>query len=1442
MTIDRNHYRWILVAMLCIGANLAGATDHSGTIEEDDYWTAAGNPHVIVGTVTVADSVHLLIGPGVEVHATRDCQLRVEGHLTADGDPGNEVRFTRGSGGAQYAISFLSGGSGTLAYCIVEQANTGIYLSSTAGQVTLFGTAVRDCGTGIRADGGALRLQSTTIRDNSSGLVCRNVAPQFLDGYVVVTENSVGIRFYEVPNLNLTTPLTVSNSTSRGIYLQNCSLPTIDNVTLTGNANYGALSFENCGDFMLGAGNVIGGTGQENAWPVTIKLGSYPAAGCVIPASGNENNNIRVDGGVSSVNGTWRKLPGVDYVLTSSEVTVSEGGTLTIEPGVTIRDESAYGSAITIQGTLNANGLPGQEILLSAGNGVTFENGGSGFLSHSIFENAGDCITTLANATGTITITDTEMRDSSNGLRVNGGNVSIGSIAINVSSYGIVCDNVIPEFLDDEVTITGGSRGLSITDVPNLDLTTPIAIAGASQAGVFLINCLDPLIDNLTVTGCAGVSSYGAFYLDRCGTFTLGAGNVIGGAGQENAWPLTIRGGAFPGADCAIPTTGNINDDIRVSGGTSSGNSGTWRKFAGLDYIVTATPTVSAGDTLIIDPGVHARFDSATYTSEGLRIQGNLIANGEPGQEIEFTRNSVNNWDGIGFLLGGSGELSHCVFEHAGGSVELAADAGIVTITDSVLRDGGYGIYASGGTIELGSTIISGMSISGMTCSHIAPAFLDDDVVIENCGEGLYLASIADLRLSVPLTVRSSTRTGVYLLDCPDPTLDNLVVTGCSGIRGALWLGRCGEAALGPGNRIGGAGQENSWPVVITAGTYLTTDSIIPDSGNTNNDIKVDGGYSTTSSGTWFEFPDLDYVISSAVQFNEGAVLTIAPGVRVRGMVGSTLSVRGTLSAIGSVDEPIVFTRDTSGWEGLSFYSGGSATLSHCLVEQATNGILLEDTGTVSLADAVVRDCETGVRASEGTVQLGSVLLSGHEYGLHCTGIVPAFLDGAVVVENCATGVYMTGVAGLELDSPLTIRGSTTCGVLVMSCDTPTIDNLILTGNIGADGALLVVDCGEFTLGGGNVIGGAGQENSWPLSITAGAYPAVDCVIPVAGNVNDGIRVKVGSSARSGTWRRFEDLDYTIATTTRVQANTTLTIEPGVTVRGAVSTSRIYVDGTLDALGTPEQPITFTGLGDSGWSGLDVASSGDGDLIHCFIEHATNGIYQHGTGTVSLADCTVRDGSTGIRAISGTVALERTLVTGNNEYGIYLDGGGTAVFGSGPDEWNEILDNGAGRAGRALRNGANDIAAPYVWWGSVDPEQIAWSIYDADDNASFGMVEFTPYCNAEHEAVAVSSVGTGDSSAGIPARFALAQGVPNPFNPTTLIRFDTTRPSNVRLTIHDLAGRTVATLIDGPLAAGRHQRTWSGCDDSGRSLPSGVYFCRIESAEGIMTRKLALVR
>ena len=89
----------------------------------------------------------------------------------------------------------------------------------------------------------------------------------------------------------------------------------------------------------------------------------------------------------------------------------------------------------------------------------------------------------------------------------------------------------------------------------------------------------------------------------------------------------------------------------------------------------------------------------------------------------------------------------------------------------------------------------------------------------------------------------------------------------------------------------------------------------------------------------------------------------------------------------------------------------------------------------------------------------------------------------------------------------------------------------------------------------------------------------------------------------------------------------------------------------------------------------------------------------------------------------------------------------------------------------------------------------------------------------------------------IPAAFSLGQNAPNPFNPTTTISFSLALTGRATLTVYDLAGRAVATLVDGVLEAGSHAVSL----DAGR-LASGVYFYALEADGQMATRKMILMK
>jgi FlgD Ig-like domain len=92
-----------------------------------------------------------------------------------------------------------------------------------------------------------------------------------------------------------------------------------------------------------------------------------------------------------------------------------------------------------------------------------------------------------------------------------------------------------------------------------------------------------------------------------------------------------------------------------------------------------------------------------------------------------------------------------------------------------------------------------------------------------------------------------------------------------------------------------------------------------------------------------------------------------------------------------------------------------------------------------------------------------------------------------------------------------------------------------------------------------------------------------------------------------------------------------------------------------------------------------------------------------------------------------------------------------------------------------------------------------------------------------------------------PALGALLRSYPNPLQSTTRIDYTTTN-GDATIEIVDVTGRIVARPARGHHAAGDHVAEWSGRGDDGSELPSGVYFARLVTAEGVRTLKMTLVR
>jgi len=94
----------------------------------------------------------------------------------------------------------------------------------------------------------------------------------------------------------------------------------------------------------------------------------------------------------------------------------------------------------------------------------------------------------------------------------------------------------------------------------------------------------------------------------------------------------------------------------------------------------------------------------------------------------------------------------------------------------------------------------------------------------------------------------------------------------------------------------------------------------------------------------------------------------------------------------------------------------------------------------------------------------------------------------------------------------------------------------------------------------------------------------------------------------------------------------------------------------------------------------------------------------------------------------------------------------------------------------------------------------------------------------------------------IPTEYALHDNFPNPFNPTTTIRYDLPVKAKVRFTVYDMLGRQIKTLVDDEVAAGYHTITWDGTNQHGIQVGTGVYLYQIETKNYRDSGKMILLK
>ncbi|MBN2461542.1 MAG: right-handed parallel beta-helix repeat-containing protein [Candidatus Cloacimonetes bacterium] len=1083
-------------------------------------------------------------------------------------------------------------------------------------------------------------------------------------------------------------------------------------------------------------------------------------------------------------------------------ISVNNGVTLTIQAGCEIRLDSS--KSLNVYGTLLANGAAGDSITFTRNSTsnwsqLYFTSNSHGTFSYCTIE-LGTYLIFCNNATS-LSIDHCRLSNGNNGMRVSTTNAVLSNSRFLNNTTGIYLNSItspvvgtnnyfsgnttaidINNSSDPQIHLQQGlennSKGIRIFNCSNPQIAAGNTITGGTDYGVYFEDCTGlGTLDNLVVTDNAG---FGAFYILNSGLFTLGSGNTITG----NEWPLSIDVGSFPHSSSNIPTSGNDNNDIRVSGSGSSNKTGIWPNFADLDYIVTESTAVGTGGFLTISVGDTIRFRN----NKNISVYGRMNAIGTASDPIIFTADTgVSSWGYLRFLTDSDGIMQYCHIDKASYAI-YPNSCDTLIVDNCYLFNNTYAMYINSCTPIITNNTITDNTSTGIhfnTCS--SPQVGVNNDVSDNVTAVYFTACTSPyVDLNQPFTGNDN---GIYFFNCTNPqvsagnyftdnayyglryencdglgTIDNLILTGNQDY-GAFLIENSGDFTLGPANTING----NAWPLTIDTGSFPDSSSYIPLTGSTYNDIRVTDGFST-KTGIWPNFAILDYVVTETPSIGDIGALTISAGDTLRFRLNKNINVYGRLNALGTSSEPIIFTADTgvSYWAHIRYHSESDGILQYCIMDQANYAIYPNSCDTLIIDHCQLFDNNHGIFATSCNPIITNNEIWENETGIYFNSSNSPQVDEnnhiynnniAIHFNSCSSpgialnqpvtgnnyGVYFQNCTSPQISAGNSITDNNNCGIRFENCSgLGLIDDLVITGNQDY-GAFLIKNSGYFTLGSGNTINGS----SWPLTINMGSFPDASSVIPTTGSTRNDIRVTDGNGDKIGTWPKFSSLDYVVTESPGISASGKLTIAAGNTLR-FYSNKNVSVYGRLDAIGTSSEPIIFTADTDvSYWAHIRYLSDSDGILQYCHMDQGNYTIYPASCDTLIIDNCQLFNSNYGVYMTSCNPVITNTScinndygiycndsspvihscsIVGNTNRGLYLNGNCIPDLGAVPAEGNTIYDNG----NYDIYNGTEDISALYIYWGTENIFLIGNLIYDHADDEDLGTVTYIPWSDAAH--------------------------------------------------------------------------------------------------------------
>ena len=186
-------------------------------------------------------------------------------------------------------------------------------------------------------------------------------------------------------------------------------------------------------------------------------------------------------------------------------------------------------------------------------------------------------------------------------------------------------------------------------------------------------------------------------------------------------------------------------------------------------------------------------------------------------------------------------------------------------------------------------------------------------------------------------------------------------------------------------------------------------------------------------------------------------------------------------------------------------------------------------------------------------------------------------------------------------------------------------------------------------------------------------------------------------------------------------------------------------------------------------------------------------------------------------------ALEQSFISGVQTY-----------YPGGFEDWNYFV---------SWSSGTPDQYPESWWWLNYGESVMALTYEDMNCDLA-GNYDLTASAIVRGISDYVGlNLNTIDNKTILPDRYVLHQNYPNPFNPYTRIDYALSQEEVVNISIIDIKGRELSTVVNEKQTAGLHSVVWSALSDDGEPLPSGVYICLMRvNSRHIITRKIILLR